>query len=50
MIAMTTKTDYAISATISYKKSEVIMPDTQLAGKGASKTVLAGEMASVTGG
>jgi prepilin-type N-terminal cleavage/methylation domain-containing protein/prepilin-type processing-associated H-X9-DG protein len=37
------KTDYAISATISYVKSEVIMPDIQLAGKGASKTVLAGE-------
>jgi prepilin-type N-terminal cleavage/methylation domain-containing protein/prepilin-type processing-associated H-X9-DG protein len=37
------KTDYAISATISYAKSEVIMPDIQLAGKGASKTVLAGE-------
>jgi prepilin-type processing-associated H-X9-DG protein len=37
------KTDYAISATISYKKSEVIVPDIQLAGKGASKTVLAGE-------
>jgi prepilin-type N-terminal cleavage/methylation domain-containing protein/prepilin-type processing-associated H-X9-DG protein len=37
------KTDYAISATVSYKKSEVIMPDIQLSGKGASKTVLAGE-------
>jgi prepilin-type N-terminal cleavage/methylation domain-containing protein/prepilin-type processing-associated H-X9-DG protein len=37
------KTDYTISATISYAKSEVIMPDIQLAGKGASKTVLAGE-------
>jgi prepilin-type processing-associated H-X9-DG protein len=37
------KTDYAISATISHKKSEVILPDIQLAGKGASKTVLAGE-------
>lgn len=37
------KTDYAISATISYEKSEVIMPDIQLHGKGASKTVLAGE-------
>jgi prepilin-type N-terminal cleavage/methylation domain-containing protein/prepilin-type processing-associated H-X9-DG protein len=37
------KTDYAISSTISYEKSEVIMPDIQLRGKGASKTVLAGE-------
>jgi prepilin-type processing-associated H-X9-DG protein/prepilin-type N-terminal cleavage/methylation domain-containing protein len=37
------KTDYAISETISYKQSEVIMPDIQLAGKGASKTVLVGE-------
>jgi prepilin-type N-terminal cleavage/methylation domain-containing protein len=37
------KTDYAISATISFKKSEVIMPDIQLHGKGASKTVLVGE-------
>lgn len=37
------KTDYAISGTISYEKSEVIMPDIQLHGKGASKTVLAGE-------
>jgi prepilin-type N-terminal cleavage/methylation domain-containing protein/prepilin-type processing-associated H-X9-DG protein len=37
------KTDYAISATISYEKSEVTMPDVQLAGKGVSKTVLAGE-------
>jgi prepilin-type N-terminal cleavage/methylation domain-containing protein/prepilin-type processing-associated H-X9-DG protein len=37
------KTDYAISGTISYAKSEVIMPDIQLVGKGASKTVLAGE-------
>lgn len=37
------KTDYAISATISYEKSEVIMSDIQLAGKGVSKTVLAGE-------
>ncbi len=37
------KTDYAVSATISYEKSEVIMSDIQLAGKGASKTVLAGE-------
>lgn len=37
------KTDYAISTTISYEKSEVIMPDIQLHGKGASKTVLAGE-------
>jgi prepilin-type N-terminal cleavage/methylation domain-containing protein/prepilin-type processing-associated H-X9-DG protein len=37
------KTDYAISRTISYEKSEVFMPDIQLQGKGASKTVLAGE-------
>jgi prepilin-type N-terminal cleavage/methylation domain-containing protein/prepilin-type processing-associated H-X9-DG protein len=37
------KTDYAVSKTISYVKSEVIMPDVQLHGKGASKTVLAGE-------
>jgi prepilin-type N-terminal cleavage/methylation domain-containing protein/prepilin-type processing-associated H-X9-DG protein len=37
------KTDYAISRTISHEKSEVIMPDVQLQGKGASKTVLAGE-------
>lgn len=37
------KTDYAISATISYEKSEVIISDIQLAGKGVSKTVLAGE-------
>jgi hypothetical protein len=27
------KTDYAISATISYAKSEVIMPDIQFAGR-----------------
>jgi len=37
------KTDYAISATISYEKSEVIMPDIQLHGKGTSKTLLAAE-------
>lgn len=37
------KTDYAISAEISYEKSEVIVPDIQLHGKGMSKTVLAGE-------
>ncbi len=37
------KTDYAISATISYEKSEAIISDIQLAGKGVSKTVLAGE-------
>lgn len=37
------KTDYAISETISYEKSEVIMSDIQLVGKGVSKTVLAGE-------
>jgi prepilin-type N-terminal cleavage/methylation domain-containing protein/prepilin-type processing-associated H-X9-DG protein len=37
------KTDYAINAEISYEKSEVIMPDIQLRGKGASKTILAGE-------
>ena len=37
------KTDYAISATISYEKSEVIMSDIQLHGKGTSKTVLGGE-------
>ena len=41
--AQVAKTDYAISSTISYEKSEVIMPDVQLRGKGASKTVLAGE-------
>ncbi len=37
------KTDYAISSTISYEKSEVILSDVQLHGKGMSKTVLAGE-------
>jgi prepilin-type processing-associated H-X9-DG protein/prepilin-type N-terminal cleavage/methylation domain-containing protein len=37
------KTDYAISSKISYEKSEVIMPDVQLHGKGTSKTMLAGE-------
>jgi prepilin-type N-terminal cleavage/methylation domain-containing protein/prepilin-type processing-associated H-X9-DG protein len=37
------KTDYAISKTISYEKSEVILSDIQLHGKGMSKTVLAGE-------
>lgn len=37
------KSDYAISETISFEKSEVIMSDIQLAGKGVSKTVLAGE-------
>lgn len=42
------KTDYAISATVSSVKSEVIMSDIQLAGKGASKTVLAGEKALAT--
>lgn len=41
--AAVAKTDYAISATVSTVKSEVIMSDIQLAGKGASKTVLAGE-------
>ena len=41
--AQVAKTDYVISATISSEKSEVIMPDIQLRGKGASKTVLAGE-------
>lgn len=39
------KTDYAISTTISFEKSEVIMPDVQLHGKGVSKTALAGEKA-----
>jgi prepilin-type N-terminal cleavage/methylation domain-containing protein/prepilin-type processing-associated H-X9-DG protein len=42
------KTDYAISNTISYEKSEVTMPDIQLHGKGASKTVLAGEKSLAT--
>ncbi len=37
------KSDYAINAEISYEKSEVIMPDIQLRGKGASNTILAGE-------
>jgi prepilin-type N-terminal cleavage/methylation domain-containing protein/prepilin-type processing-associated H-X9-DG protein len=37
------KADYAISGTISYPKSQVIMSDVQLGGKGTSKTVLAGE-------
>lgn len=37
------KTDYAISKTISYLKSEVIPSDVQLRGKGMSKTLLAGE-------
>lgn len=41
--AAVAKTDYAISATVSSAKSEVIMSDIQLAGKGVSKTVLAGE-------
>jgi prepilin-type N-terminal cleavage/methylation domain-containing protein/prepilin-type processing-associated H-X9-DG protein len=42
------KTDYAISKTISHEKSEVILPDVQLQGKGASKTVLAGEKSLAT--
>ena len=37
------KSDYAISATISYQRSEVILSDIQLHGAGASNTVLAGE-------
>lgn len=37
------KTDYAVSSTVSFEKSEVIMSDIQLRGKGSSKTVLAGE-------
>ncbi len=37
------KTDYAINAEISFEKSEVILPDIQLHGKGVSKTVLVGE-------
>ena len=37
------KTDYVINRIVSFEKSEVIMPDIQLRGKGASKTVLAGE-------
>jgi prepilin-type N-terminal cleavage/methylation domain-containing protein/prepilin-type processing-associated H-X9-DG protein len=37
------KTDYAVSSKISFEKSEVIMPDVQLRGKGASKTALVGE-------
>lgn len=37
------KTDYAISSTISSEKSQVIIPDIQLHGRGVSKTVLAGE-------
>jgi prepilin-type N-terminal cleavage/methylation domain-containing protein/prepilin-type processing-associated H-X9-DG protein len=37
------KTDYAINVAVSYEKSEVIASDIQLAGKGMSKTVLAGE-------
>ena len=37
------KTDYAINAEVSYEKSEVIMPDVQLRGKGVSNTILAGE-------
>lgn len=37
------KTDYAINAEISFEKSEVILPDIQLHGRGVSKTVLAGE-------
>jgi prepilin-type N-terminal cleavage/methylation domain-containing protein/prepilin-type processing-associated H-X9-DG protein len=41
--SLVAKTDYAISSTISFIKSEVIMPDVQLHGKGASKTALCGE-------
>jgi len=37
------KSDYAISATISYEKSETILSEIQLHGKGTSNTVLAGE-------
>ena len=37
------KSDYAVNFEISYEKSEVIMPDIQLRGKGASNTILAGE-------
>lgn len=37
------KADYAVSSSISYEKSEVILSDVQLAGKGTSKTVLVGE-------
>lgn len=41
------KTDYAISGTISYEKSEVIVSDIQLHGKGMTKTVLVGEKSLV---
>jgi prepilin-type N-terminal cleavage/methylation domain-containing protein/prepilin-type processing-associated H-X9-DG protein len=48
------KSDYAINSTLSFEKSEVIMPDVQLRGKGVSKTVLVGEkslaISSYTGG
>lgn len=37
------KSDYAVSKTISFEKSEVIASDVQLRGKGMSQTVLAGE-------
>jgi prepilin-type N-terminal cleavage/methylation domain-containing protein/prepilin-type processing-associated H-X9-DG protein len=37
------KSDYAISGTISFEKSEVIPSDIQLRGKGMSKTVMVGE-------
>lgn len=37
------KTDYAVNDELSYEKSEVIVSDIQLAGKGLSKTVMAGE-------
>jgi prepilin-type N-terminal cleavage/methylation domain-containing protein/prepilin-type processing-associated H-X9-DG protein len=43
--SLVAKTDYAISTTISFEKSEVIMSDIQLHGKGTSKTALAGEKA-----
>lgn len=42
------KTDYAISRAISYEKSEVILSDIQLLGKGTSKTVMAGEKSLVS--
>jgi len=41
--AKVAKTDYAINGTVSSLKSEIIMPDIQLRGAGASKTVLVGE-------
>ena len=37
------KSDYAISKTISFEKSEVMLSDIQLVGNGLSNTVLAGE-------